>query len=187
MGMIAHSTLRPRRRAGKQWGKEMAMRMIGLAAILAVAGAVPAQAEAPEMRCLVPSHRWDGAEPLTALRAASGVPVVRPGQAAMIRLVDAAKVRFLVPLRKPITAGDKGGLVILAIRNSGSYRIALQRKAWIDVMRDGKTITSAAHAHGLPCSNIAKTVDFALARGVYTLQLSGAADETIGLSVTKQS
>jgi hypothetical protein len=139
------------------------------------------------MWCGVSSHRWDGAEPLTALRAVSGVPVVKPGRPAMIRLIDAAKVRFPVPLGKPISAGDKGGVIILAIRNPGTYRVALQHKAWIDVMRDGKTITSATHAHGAPCSDIAKTVDFALARGVYALQLSAVDDETIGLSVTKQS
>jgi len=162
------------------------MRSIGLAAMLVLVGAVPLRADPPEAKCLIPSHIWDKAEPITAVRAVSGVPVVRPGGPVMIRLIDAAKVRFAVSLGKPIADGDKGGLIILKIREPGTYRIATQHKAWIDVMRDGKVVASVAHAHGEPCSGIAKMVDFVLPRGVYTLQLSAAADETIGLSVTKQ-
>lgn len=161
------------------------MRAIGLAAMLLMSAAAPLRAGPPEPRCLVPSHVWDSAEPITAVRAVSGVPVVRPGGPVMIRLIDAAKVRFAVPLGKPVADGDKGGLVILKIRQAGTYRIALQHKAWLDVMRGGKAIESIAHAHGAPCSGIAKQVDFALPRGVYTLQLSAAADETVGLQVTK--
>jgi hypothetical protein len=162
------------------------MRTIGWAAMLMVAGAGPAPADPPEARCLVPSHTWDSAQPLTAVGAVSGVPVVRPGGPVMIQLIDAAKVHFAIPLGRPVAAGDKGGLVTLKVPTPGTYRIALQHKAWIDVMRGGKTIASAAHAHGAPCSGIAKSVDFALPRGVYTLQLSASADETIGLSVTAQ-
>jgi len=162
------------------------MRAIGLAAVMMLAGAAPLRADPPEAQCLVPSHIWDGAEPITAVRAVSGVPVVRPGGPAMIRLIDAARVRFAVPLGKPVTDGDKGGLVILKIRDAGTYRIALQHKAWIDLLHDGKVVSSTAHAHGAPCSGIAKTVDFQLPRGVYALQLSAAADATTGLSVTKQ-
>lgn len=162
------------------------MRAIGLAAMVMLAGAAPLRADPPEAKCLVPSHVWDKAEPITAVRAVSGVPVLRPGGPVMARLIDAAKVRFAVPLGKPVAEGDKGGLIILKIRQVGTYRIALQHKAWIDVMRDGKPIESTAHAHGAPCSGIAKMVDFVLPRGVYTLQLSAAADETIGVQVTRQ-
>jgi hypothetical protein len=172
--------------AGKPAPKETMMRAIGMAAMLMLAGAAPLRADPPVAACLVPSHVWDGAEPLTAVRAASGVPVVRSGAPAMIRLVDAGKIRFAVPLAKPIVAGDKGGLVTLKIAEPGTYRVALQHKAWIDVMRDGQAIASTAHAHGAPCSGIAKSVDFALARGVYVLQLSDTQDETIGVMVTKQ-
>lgn len=162
------------------------MRSVWLMAIVMLTGAAPLRADPPEPRCLVPSRVWDSAEPITAVRAVSGVPVVRPGGGVMIRLIDAAKVRFAVPLGRPVVDGDKGGLVIMKIPVPGTYRIALQHKAWIDVMRGGKVIASTAHAHGAPCSGIAKQVDFVLPRGVYTLQLSAAADETIGLSVTEQ-
>ena len=161
------------------------MRAIGLAAMLVLGAAAPLRADPPEPKCLVPSHIWDNAEPITAVRAVSGVPVVRPGGPVMIQLIDAAKVRFAVPLGKPIAEGDKGGIVILKIKGPGTYRIALQHKAWLDVMRGGKAIESTAHAHGAPCSGIAKQVDFVLPRGVYTLQLSAAADETIGAQITK--
>ena len=163
------------------------MRAIGLAAVMMLAGAAPLRADPPEPQCLVPSHVWDGAQPLTAVRAVSGVPVMRPDGTFMVQLIDAARIRFAVPLGKPVAEGDKGGLVILKIREAGTYRIALQHKAWIDVMRGGKVVASTAHAHGAPCSGIAKMVDFTLPRGVYTLQLSAAADAAIGVQVTKRA
>ena len=161
------------------------MRSIGLAAMLMLGAATPLRADPPEPKCLVPSHSWDGVEALTAGPPAAS-PSVTVGKPAMVALADAAQVRFVVPLGKPVSAGDKGGIVSLHVAEAGTYRIALQRKAWIDVVRDGKALASVAHTHGAPCSGIAKMVDFALAPGDYAIQLSDTADATIGLSVTKQ-
>ena len=54
------------------------------------------------------------------------------------------------------------------------YRIALGAGAWIDVVEDGRAVTSVAHAHGPACSGIHKTVDFDLAPGKYVLQVAGS-------------
>jgi hypothetical protein len=168
--------------------KETAMRVIGLAVMVMLAGVAPLRAEPPEAKCLVPSHVWDGATPIVAIVGplAGLPPFVMPGQTMMVQLGDAAGAHFEMPLNKPAAAGDKGGWFGLSVRTAGTYRIALQHKAWIDLVRDGKAMPSAAHAHGAPCSGIAKMVDFVLVPGSYTIQLSDTTDETIGVQVTKQ-
>ena len=66
---------------------------------------------------------------------------------------------------------------------SGTYRIALGARAWIDVAHGAAPLASIGHAMGERCAGIAKTVDFALAPGVYTIQLSAAADAVVPIAI----
>ena len=164
------------------------MRMIGLAAMLMLAGVAPTRADPPSVKCLIPAKVWNGAVPLAA--AATTPPKLTArltiGEPAFVKLGDVKLVRFPAALGKPAAAGDKGGLLVLGITTAGTYRIAIQHKAWIDVVQGAKSLASAAHAHGGACSGIAKTVDFALTPGDYTVQLSDTAEDSIGVLVTKQ-
>ena len=99
---------------------------------------------------------------------------IAPGKNIALTLDPIDKVTFpLAPERKPV-AGSFGGVYHVTIATAGTYRVALQNGAWIDLVRDGKSLTSVAHMEGPPCSGIRKIVDFALQPGIYTLQLSGA-------------
>ena len=82
--------------------------------------------------------------------------------------------RYAVPPARAAKAGAMGAAVPFVVATVGSYRVALGTPAWIDVVRAGKPVASAAHAHGTACTGIAKTVDFTLSPGRYVLQLSGA-------------
>ena len=100
--------------------------------------------------------------------------VIAPGKNIALTLDPIDKVTFpLAPERKP-AAGTFGGVYHVTVATAGTYRVALQNGAWIDLVRDGKSLSSAAHMEGAPCSGIRKIVDFALQPGTYTLQLSGA-------------
>ena len=99
---------------------------------------------------------------------------IAPGKNIALTLDPIDKVTFpLAPERKPV-AGTFGGVYHVTVATAGTYRLALQNGAWIDLVRDGKSLTSVAHMEGPPCSGIRKIVDFALQPGTYTLQLSGA-------------
>jgi hypothetical protein len=158
-------------------------------AVLMALGFGGIAARAADPACATPAHGFDGARAIVAARTLGGepYPTVTLGEPAHVALLAARTLILVAPPGRPVGEADKGGLVRLHIGLSGTYRIALGGKAWVDVVQAGKTIASVAHAHGAPCSGITKQVDFALAPGDYTIQLTEAAADTIDVRVTNQS
>ncbi len=101
----------------------------------------------------------------------SGILGFSVGAATKIPLSNAA---LPIAPERPAAAGTFSQVLGFRIEKVGTYRVALSAGAWIDVVRDGKPLTSTAHMEGAACSGIRKIVDFDLAPGTYTLQLSGA-------------
>jgi hypothetical protein len=172
------------------------MRKSRIAAILALFAPVsiagtPVSAQSAEATCPatpapLPAELagWRDATPVVALVDARG-----PGTAiALDRAVDATlhpggKVAFVVAPTKPI-GETKGGLLRFDAPADGTYRIALGVGAWIDVIEDGKTVTSTAHGHGPACSGIRKMVDFPLKRGAHLLQIIGSPEATVRVMIS---
>lgn len=114
---------------------------------------------------------------------------IRLGQAARIALLPTPEVHYAVQPEKPGGSVSHGGLVGFAVAEGGNYRIALGSPAWIDVIgRDNtgkdRAATSTAHGHGPACTGIRKIVDFTLAKGSYTLQLSANAEPQTTVLIT---
>ncbi len=115
---------------------------------------------------------------------------VKPGEGATITIGQGALVslhpaQHLALSPAPKNATGNGGTLAFAVATPGTYRIALSGKAWIDVLHAGKSLASVAHAHGPKCTGVRKMVDFTLAPGNYTLQLSGADADRITLLVAR--
>jgi hypothetical protein len=100
--------------------------------------------------------------------------VIAPGKNIALTLEPIDSVTFPLPLERKPAAGTFGGVYHVTIATAGAYRVALQNGAWVDLVRDGKSLTSVAHMEGAPYSGIRKIVDFALQPGTYIVQLSGA-------------
>ncbi|ABE63535.1 hypothetical protein Nham_2757 [Nitrobacter hamburgensis X14] len=62
--------------------------------------------------------------------------------------------------------------MLIDVREAGTYRVALDSAAWIDLVRGRQAVISIAHGHGPACTGIRKIVDFPLAPGLYTLQIA---------------
>jgi len=110
---------------------------------------------------------WSTAPGMTA-------DVIPPGKNIALTLEPIDGVTFPMPLTRKPAAGTFGGVYHVTVATAGTYRVALQNGAWIDLVRDGKPLTSVGHMEGAPCSGIRKIVDFALQPGTYVVQLSGA-------------
>lgn len=128
---------------------------------------------------------WSQQTPVTAGTKNGDGATMTLGQAANIALHRGSTLSLLPAPAKAPASDSFGGTLALSVTQSGTYRVALGGSAWIDILRDGKPITSTAHDHGPKCTGIAKIVDFKLDPGTYVIQLSGAKLNTIAALVVK--
>ncbi|QDZ06777.1 hypothetical protein FPZ24_04205 [Sphingomonas panacisoli] len=130
-------------------------------------------ASAPAPACTATTAPPAGLEAWGTIAAVTKGPIAI-GKGTGLQLQPVEKVAFApAPDRAP-KPGSFGGVYQFNVTTAGTYRIALAAAAWIDVVRDGKSLESVAHMEGPPCSGIRKIVDFDLTPGRYVLQLSGA-------------
>ncbi|GAB1715539.1 MAG: hypothetical protein NTAFB05_05810 [Nitrobacter sp.] len=151
-------------------------------AALASAAAWPAAdaQEAAAPACAVPVAPtgelapWTTPSRLQAAENAAGTSRARlpVGQAARLALLQTPEVRYPLRPEKPGGSVSYGGLVQIDVHEAGTYRLALDSAAWIDVVRDKQAVTSSAHGHGPNCTGIRKMVDFPLTPGSYVLQIA---------------
>ncbi|MDB5680087.1 hypothetical protein [Sphingomonas bacterium] len=148
--------------------------MIAVLLALALQSAAPAPSPAvPAPVCTVAVAPPAGLEAWNTISAVTTGPIAI-GQGTGLMLQPVAKVVFTPTPNRAPKPGTFGGVYQFNVTTAGTYRIALDAGAWIDVVGNGKALVSTAHTEGAPCSGIRKIVDFTLAAGRYTLQLSGA-------------
>jgi hypothetical protein len=155
----------------------LALGALGLAAV--AAGPIEAQDAAPPA-CAAPVAPTGELAPWTMpfqLKAAetetstsrARLPI---GQAANLTLLQTPDVRYPLRPEKPGGSVSYGGLVLIDVREAGTYRVALDSAAWVDLVRDEQAVKSTAHGHGPNCTGIRKMVDYPLTPGPYVLQIS---------------
>jgi len=154
------------------------MRLSGVMAMAVLAaGAVPATA----MMCTeaLPPALASWVDPLLVQSGAT-IPVGRAVRGGLV-----AGTRFAVPPAHAVAAGTPSATYGFAVKSAGVYRVSLGSKTWIDVVGRGKAVAAIAHKHGGECSPVQKQVDFRLAPGRYTLQLSGGDKPVLTLMIGK--
>ncbi|MCW1429902.1 homogentisate 1,2-dioxygenase [Novosphingobium sp. JCM 18896] len=124
---------------------------------------------------------WTSPIPFEAGSVVDTAPGLAVGQAANVTLKPTPEVRYALRPEKPGGSVSFGGLIALNVAEAGTFRVALSSGAWIDLVQDGKAVTSTSHGHGPACSGVRKMVDFPLKPGRYTLQLgaNGAPQMTV--------
>ena len=140
---------------------------------------------APAPVCTATAAPPAGLEAWNTISAITMGPIgVGKGTGVMLQPVE--KVAFApAPGRAP-KPGTFGGVYQVTIVTAGTYRIALEAAAWIDLVRDGKMLPSAGHTEGPACSGIRKIVDFTLEPGRYSLQLSGAKEAPMRILIASK-
>jgi hypothetical protein len=150
----------------------------GLLLMVQVAAAAPSGPCVLPLTPPPPFAGWTRPGPLTAAEAVDvqpPLPTLVPGRAASVTLAPAERVRFPAPPHGADKPVRYGGLVWLEVGAAGTYRVALGAPAWVDVMAPaGTALPEAGHAHGQPCSGVAKSVDFRLLPGRYPVAFSAA-------------
>lgn len=167
--------------------------MIAMMMAVLLGGASPAQEQAtaqppcPANPVALPAEMagWRRMVPLKAGTSAAKATDLAIGEGARLALLPAAGLAYPVPPAKPGDAASKGGIVSVRVPVDGRYRIALGAGAWIDVVKDGKALPSAAHSHGPACSGIRKMVDFDLTPGRYLIQLAASPAADLPIMVAR--
>lgn len=145
------------------------------ALMLAQAAACPAGAEPVPLAL----SAWGAGTPVTAKADVKEPPVIAVGKPAEVTLHPAAHVPLASKPTKAAPASSHAGYVRFVAAKTGTYRVALSGPAWIEVLGNGKPVTSSAHGHGPRCSGMRKIVDFPLPAGTHVIQLSGSADAKV--------
>lgn len=102
-----------------------------------------------------------------------------------LKLEPISNVSFPLPAeRKPKHGGGFGGVLKLAgPPQAGLYQITISDEAWIDVIQDGRFLTSKAHSGKKGCPGVRKSVRFDLQAAPVILQLSDASTDTIKVAI----
>ena len=142
---------------------------------------------AQEVNLPVELNAWKSLSYVSAAKNADGLAnaTLELGKASYVGLNNTPKMKYVV---RPTNEGGSvsyGGIFQIAIKESGTYRVALGNASWIDVTKDGKPAQSIAHNGGPANSGIRKMVDYKLESGTYVLQLSAGADSSSAILVTK--
>ncbi|HTU12649.1 MAG TPA: hypothetical protein VMG08_17300 [Allosphingosinicella sp.] len=74
----------------------------------------------------------------------------------------------------------------LEVTQAGTYGVAVDQGAWIDVARGGDVLRSTAHGRGPACSTIRKIVSFALEPGRYAITFSRTQAPAIRVMVVRE-
>lgn len=154
--------------------------VLGALAVAFVAVGSAGAQEAAQPACTAPVAPtgelapWTTPFPLQAAGSEAGIssaslPV---GRAARLTLLRTPEVRYPLRPEKPGGSVSHGGLVRIDVREAGTYRVALDSAAWIDLVRDQQALRSTAHGHGPHCTGVRKMVDYSLTPGPYILQIS---------------
>lgn len=162
-----------------------------------LASAAPTQSIADEDPCA--GFKWDVSKeralfssvgtPLPAGKDGATAPQLKPNQLYQLRLLPAGQVSFTVTPGKASPAeGTYGGVFTLTTEASGTYRIAIDMPFWIDMASDGKLVPAVDYEGQHGCNAPRKIVEFALdAHQHWVLQLSGASQEAVRLTITRVS
>lgn len=124
--------------------------------------------------------------PLQAGTDATRAPAVSATRLYALDLPLQSKVSFAAPVGKVVLAdGAHAGLVRFTPAVSGTWLIALDRGAWIDVVADGKRVESVDFSGSEGCNAPRKTVLYRLEAGVaYLVQFSAADATTLSMTIT---
>jgi hypothetical protein len=158
----------------------------------AIATAAPAFADDP---CL--GFKWDvskehalfGGSPaaLSAGKDVPSAPTIAAGRLYAIKLTPQTGVSFAAsPGKRSAPDGAYAGLAVLQLETEGVYRISVNAPLWIDAVADGKLAVVEDYQGLHSCDSPHKVVAFKLTGAArFVVQLSGAAQAAIRLTVTK--
>jgi hypothetical protein len=126
------------------------------------------------------------ADPETAGTSTSSAPAAALNRLHELQLAPQVEVTFAAPPgKKALPADARAGLVTFKITAAGTYRISSDSSVWIDVVSNKMLLRAEDFQGQAGCDAPHKIVAFDLSPGVFVLQISGATQPKVRLTITQ--
>lgn len=117
-------------------------------------------------------------------RLASGVEQAAvPSSAITLGLVAPQEAKLPAPPERAPKDGTFAGFTSIKAAKAGLYTVSLSAGAWVDLVQDGHFLKPVAFSGATDCDGIRKTMKYELADKPFVLQISGAKDNSLSISI----
>lgn len=117
-------------------------------------------------------------------RLASGAEQAAiPASAITLGLVTPQDAKLPAPPERAPKDGTFAGFTSIRAAKAGLYTISLSAGAWVDLVQDGHFLKPLAFSGATDCDGIRKTMKYELADKPFVLQISGAKDNSLSISI----
>ena len=142
-------------------------------ATLTLAAATPAVAQP----CPQPVG-WAAPERHAAAKAPNFRFALKPDSSHQLQLLPQREVTLSTASGRKAAPRAFAGLAAIDVTRAGTLDVLLSSRAYVDLVRNGKALPSAAHRQ-LKCGGISKLVSFTVTPGRYALQLTDSEARSI--------
>lgn len=106
-----------------------------------------------------------------------------PASAITLGLVAPQEAKLPVPPERAPKDGTFAGFTSIKAAKAGLYTISLSAGAWVDVMQDGHFLKPVAFSGATDCDGIRKTIKYEFSDKPFVLQISGAKENSLSISI----
>jgi hypothetical protein len=107
-----------------------------------------------------------------------------PATGIALTLVSPADAKLPTPPERAPKEGTYAAYINFKnAPKTGLYTISLSAGAWVDVVQDGHFLKPVAFSGATDCDGIRKTMKYELSAQPFTLQVSGAKDNSLSIAI----
>jgi hypothetical protein len=106
-----------------------------------------------------------------------------PSSAITLGLVAPQQAKLPSPPERAPKDGTFAGFTSIKAAKAGLYTVSLSSGAWVDLVQDGHFLKPVAFSGATDCDGIRKTMKYELSDKPFVLQISGARDNSLSISI----
>ncbi|MET3912196.1 hypothetical protein ABID59_006566 [Bradyrhizobium sp. S3.3.6] len=163
------------------------MRVLALLAVLSLSATSALAAEEPsgcdKFKWPIERDRAALTAPDRARLASGSEQAAVPSSAITLGLVAPQEAKLPSPPERAPKDGTFAGFTGIKAAKAGLYTISLSSGAWVDVVQDGHFLKPIAFSGATDCDGIRKTMKYELSDKPFVLQISGAKDNSLSISI----
>lgn len=163
------------------------MRVLALLAVLSISATSALAAEEPrgcdKFKWPIERDRAALTAPDRAKLASGSEQAAVPSSAITLGLVAPQQAKLPSPPERAPKDGTFAGFTSIRAAKAGLYTISLSSGAWVDLVQDGHFLKPIAFSGATDCDGIRKTMKYQLSDRPFVLQISGAKDSSLSISI----